>query len=211
MKPSLLIHHCPKLRFFVPALIIPLLASCASFNGITPSANLFVRFLFSLSVGGLFQDTTAWPAEDWWTTFGDQQLNQLIHHALVNSPNMALAQARIARAQAAAGIARAGMRPQLKAESNISYGRQSENYLLPKPPLGPGGEYITQGTAALDFSYELDLWGKNAALLRAAGQQAKAAAFDRDAARLALTTSIARAYAQLAAQYELQDVLEATR
>jgi len=211
MKPSLLIHHCPKLRFFVPALIIPLLASCASFNGITPSAKPIERISLSLPAGGMQQDNTAWPAEDWWTTFGDQQLNQLIHHALVNSPNMALAQARIARAQAAAGIARAGMRPQLNAESNISYGRQSENYLLPKPPLGPGGEYITQGTAALDFSYELDLWGKNAALLRAAGQQAKAAAFDRDAARLALTTSIARAYAQLAAQYELQDVLEATR
>src|SRR3569833_1964966 len=210
MKPSLLIHHCPKLRFFVPALIIPLLASCASFNGITPSAKPIERISLSLPVGGMQQDNTAWPAEDWWTTFGDQQLNQLIHHALVNSPNMALAQARIARAQAAAGIARAGMRPQLNAESNISYGRQSENYLLPKPPLGPGGEYITQGTAALDFSYELDLWGKNAALLRAAGQQAKAAAFDRDAARLALTTSIARAYAQLVVLFVLLVVFVAS-
>src|SRR3569832_292268 len=211
MKPSLLIHHCPKLRFFVPALIIPLLASCASFNGITPSAKPIERISLSLPAGGMQQDNTAWPAEDWWTTFGDQQLNQLIHHALVNSPNMALAQARIARAQAAAGIARAGMRPQLNAESNISYGRQSENYLLPKPPLGPGGEYITLGTAALDFCYKHEKRSKKATQMRAAGQQAKAAAFDRDAARLALTTSIARAYAQLAAQYELQDVLEATR
>ena len=41
--------------------------------------------------------------------------------------------------------------------------------------------------------------------------QLKAARFDRDAAQHALATSIVRAYAQLAGQYDMQDVLLATQ
>lgn len=210
MKPFSLLARCRGFRYAVPLLAAPLLSACASFSGIAPSAKPIEHVALSMLAGMAQSGDAGWPAEKWWAAFGDPQLNKLIDHALANSPNLALAQARIARAQAAAGMARAGTRPQVNAEASAGYGRQSENYLLPKPPLGPGGEYIAQGSAALDFGYELDLWGKNAALLRAADQQLKAAGFDRDAARLALTTSIARAYAQLAAQYEQQDILEAT-
>jgi NodT family efflux transporter outer membrane factor (OMF) lipoprotein len=100
--------------------------------------------------------------------------------------------------------------PQVNAALDVSYGRLSENYQVPKPPFGQGGQYVSQGLAALNFGYELDLWGKNAALIGVAEQQTRAAVFDRDAARLALASTIARAYVQLAAQYDLQDVLEAT-
>jgi NodT family efflux transporter outer membrane factor (OMF) lipoprotein len=129
---------------------------------------------------------------------------------LAQSPTLAVAQARIARAQAASDMSRAASQPQVNAAVDASYGRQSENYLIPPPPLGNGGEYVSQGQAAVNFGMDLDLWGRNAALIRSADAQLKAAAFDRDAARLALTTSIARAYLQLAGQYEMQDVLLAT-
>jgi NodT family efflux transporter outer membrane factor (OMF) lipoprotein len=96
---------------------------------------------------------------------------------------------------------------QVNVGANASYGRQSGNYIMPKPPIGIGGTYVSQGQATVDFSYDLDLWGKSAAAIRSAEAQSNAATYDRDAARLALTTSIARAYAQLAAQYEMRDVL----
>src|SRR3569623_406304 len=210
MKSFSLLTRSRRLRYCAPVLAVPLLTACASFSSIAPSAKPIEQVALAMPAGTAQSDDAVWPAEKWWTAFGDPQLNKLIDHALANSPNLALAQARIARAQAAAGIARAGARPQVNAEANIGYGRQSENYLLPKPPLGPGGEYITQGSTVLDFGYELEFWGKNAAQLRAANRQLKAAGFDRDAAMLALTTSIARAYAQLAAQYEQQDILDAT-
>jgi NodT family efflux transporter outer membrane factor (OMF) lipoprotein len=187
-----------------------LLSACASYQGISSSATAVDGVKLS-APAGITQAKDAWPQDAWWTAYGDKQLNQLIEHALSQSPNLANAQARIARAQAAANLAQSADGLQVNGAVDATYGRQSKNYLIPPPPLGPGGEYIGQGTAAVNFGYDLDFWGKNAALIRSADAQSRAAIFDRDAARLALTTSIGRAYAQLAAQYELLDILEATQ
>jgi len=138
------------------------------------------------------------------------QLTQLIQRGLANSPTLAAAQARIAHAQAVAEFGRAANLPQINAGADISYGLQSGNYIMPPPPLGKGGQYVSQGQATVNFSADLDFWGRNAALIRSAEAQLKAAQFDRDAAHLALATSIARAYAQLAGQYDMQNVLLAT-
>jgi NodT family efflux transporter outer membrane factor (OMF) lipoprotein len=186
-----------------------LLTACANFQGIAPSAVGKDHVMLSVP-NQLAQSRDVWPQDSWWTDYGDPQLNQLIDRALANSPNLATAQTRIARAQAAADLAQGAHAPQLNGALDASYGRLSENYQVPKPPLGKGGQSVSQGRAALDFNIDLDLWKKNAALIRSAEAQVKAAAFDREAARLALTTSVARAYAQLASQYDVQDVLEAT-
>lgn len=152
----------------------------------------------------------AWPVQDWWQAYGDPQLNLLIQRALAQGPTLANAEARIARAQAAVDLGKAASAPQVTAAADLSYGRQSENYLVPRPPLGKGGEYVSQGQTTINFGQDLDLWGRNSALIRAAEAQLQAATYDRAAARLALTTSIARTYMQLASQYEMQDVLLAT-
>ncbi|GAB3551573.1 efflux transporter outer membrane subunit [Noviherbaspirillum agri] len=190
------------------ALLPALLSACVSFQTLAPAQQPLDRVEMPSTLAGTAD--ASWPNDAWWTAFGDAQLDRLIDHALSNSPSLAGAQARIAHAQAAAGIARAADRPQVNGALDASYGRQSENYLVPKPPLGKGGEYVSQGLAAVNFGLDLDLWGRNAALIRAAGKQLQAAEFDHAAARLALTTSIARAYLQLAGQYDLQDVLLST-
>src|SRR5439155_14155507 len=43
----------------------------------------------------------AWPAEQWWLVYQDPQLNTLVQRALKDSPNLAVAQARVTSAQAA--------------------------------------------------------------------------------------------------------------
>lgn len=182
-----------------------LLSACMSYTPIAPR-NVAIDKV-SLPASTIAQDTDAWPKDDWWTTLGDPQLNSLMQHALRQSPSLAGARARIARAQASAELSRSATGPQVNGSLDASYGRQSGSYLLPRPPLGKGGEYVSQGQVAVNFSYDLDLWGRNAALIDATQAQLKAAQFDERAARLALTTSIARAYAQLASQYELQHVL----
>jgi NodT family efflux transporter outer membrane factor (OMF) lipoprotein len=187
-----------------------LLAACASYQSITPSSQALDRVALPAS-NGITQTQDAWPADQWWLSLGDPQLNRLEQQALAGNPTLAGAQARIARAQASADLSQASTGLQVNGAVDASYGRQSENYLIPKPPLGKGGQYVSQGQAAVNFGYDLDFWGKNSALIRAAEAQVKAAQFDQQAARLALTTSVARSYAQLAAQYELQDVLLATQ
>lgn len=187
-----------------------LLAACASHPDITPSAVVLNRMTLPIPDQPA-RSHDAWPQDNWWTAYGDPQLNQLIDHALAASPTLAAARARIARAQTAADLAGTATVPQINGAIDTSYGRLSEHYQIPKPPLGKGGQSVSQGRAVLDFSYDLDLWNRNAALIRSADAQRKAAAFDLDAARLALAASIARAYAQLASQHEVQDVLLATQ
>ncbi|HJW26823.1 MAG TPA: efflux transporter outer membrane subunit [Rhodocyclaceae bacterium] len=203
------IHPCARPAAGVFLLAAAVLGGCAALPGpdgaLQPAAKVALATLPSPAAA-----VDAWPAEDWWKAYGDPQLDRLIAQALAGHPNLALARARIAQAQAAAGVARGGAAPQVTADASAGYGRQSEHYLMPRPPLGKGGEYVSQGQAIINLGYDLDLWGRNAALIAAAEDQARAAAFDYAGARLALAVSIARAYAQLASQHELLDITDAT-
>ena len=209
-RMSSLNKNFPSARLMLPLLAgVLALGGCASHQGISSSAQPLTAVTLP-SMAALPAADANWPKQQWWAAYGDAQLNRLIDSALEHSPTLATAQARIAQAQAAAGRANANTAPQVNGAADLSYGRFSENHQIPKPPIGKGGEYASQGRLAIDFSYDLDLWGRNAALMRAADAQLHAAEFDREAARLALTTAIARAYIQLAAQYDTEDILRAT-
>src|SRR6185503_19021729 len=78
-----------------------------------------------------------------------------------------------------------------------------ENGLTP-PPLGGSTHTVNQLQATL--SWEIDFWGKNRAAYEAALGDARAAQIDAYAARLALSTDIAQAYAQLLRAYLELDV-----
>jgi NodT family efflux transporter outer membrane factor (OMF) lipoprotein len=203
----------PKRHSFSKALTISaslLIAGCASFSGIAPTGEPVAEV--RIPVPAAVPDASSkWPAQDWWTAYGDPQLNQLMDHALASSPTLATARSRLARAQSAIELTRSGSGPQISGNANASYGRLTAKGIIPPPPFGPGGTYVTQDAATVNFGYDIDLWGKNDALIRAADAQLQAATHDRDAARLALTTSIARAYAQLASDSALYDLLESTR
>lgn len=145
--------------------------------------------------------------DKWWDAFGDSQLNSLIEQAVSTNPSMEMAHSRIARARAIYDLNQAASGPQINGVASASYGRQSGNYLVPKEPMGVGGTYFSQGLLGADFNYDLDVWGKYAAQIRVAQSQVGVAVFEREATRLFLTTTICRAYLQLASQYELYDVL----
>jgi NodT family efflux transporter outer membrane factor (OMF) lipoprotein len=76
------------------------------------------------------------------------------------------------------------------------------------PPYA--GTWNWQNQATLDFSYELDFWGRNRAALQSALGQAKAAEVDAFAARLMLSVAIAQAYVELERDYAQLDIAEAT-
>jgi NodT family efflux transporter outer membrane factor (OMF) lipoprotein len=149
----------------------------------------------------------AWPEVTWWNTFGDPQLDQLEQEALAGSPTLATAKARLDRAVAAAGSARSNLWP--KADLNAKGTRQrfSGQDVIPPPYAGTTR---TESRVALDFSYELDFWGKNRAAIAAALNRADAAQADAFAARLILTTAVARTYVQLARAYDHLDIARDT-
>ncbi|SNS28596.1 efflux transporter, outer membrane factor (OMF) lipoprotein, NodT family [Noviherbaspirillum humi] len=207
-KRFFLAPPCPVPAALAIALAVAL-AGCAGLPDMPSQPKALSAADLALAVPAADGDRS-WPSDGWWRAYGDPQLDALMQKALDASPSLASARARIARAQAAVAGAQSAIGIQLNGSADVSYGRQSENYILPKPPLGKGGESISQGLAAVDFSYDLDFWGRNGTLVQAAQAQLKAAGYDQDAARLALSTSVARAYGQLAAQYDMLEVLQQT-
>lgn len=146
---------------------------------------------------------TAWPEEHWWQAYGDQQLDALIDEALRDSPDLAAAAARLRRAEATSQATGGALLPQVSANGSANQQRQSYNYLTPKSMTPEGWQ--DYGRATLDFSWELDFWGKNRAALAAATSQFEASRAELAQARLVLATSIAADYAELARLFAARD------
>ena len=91
----------------------------------------------------------------------------------------------------------------IDAGASVSEQNPSSNMGL---PVWSG--FKDSGSAGISLSFDLDLWGKNRAALRAAKKDADGALFDAQEARLLLTTGIASAYADLTALYAQRDSLE---
>jgi NodT family efflux transporter outer membrane factor (OMF) lipoprotein len=174
---------------------LALLAGCASLPRLGPAAA--PRDPASLaSARSLAAPAAPWPADRWWTAYGDPQLDALIEAALKDSPDVAAAAARLRRAQALADRAAADRGPTLNANATAGLAKQSYNLGIP-PQFVPHGIH-SEGRVTLDFAWDPDFWGRNRAALAAATSEAQAAAADAAAARLALSTAIASAYGELA-------------
>jgi NodT family efflux transporter outer membrane factor (OMF) lipoprotein len=147
----------------------------------------------------------AWPHDAWWHAYGDPQLVRLIERALADSPDLAAAAARMRAAEGYTQRASAALKPTIDAFSEPELSRQSENNGIPAQ-LVPGG-WDDRGSLGLSLSFDLDLWGKNRAALRAAKSDADAARFEMAEARLGLTTGLAATYADLASLHAQRDTL----
>ena len=149
----------------------------------------------------------ALPALDWWRGFRSRELTALIEEAQNANLDIAAAIARIVQADAQARVAGAPLLPAIDADASISQTRSST--------AGDGTSTTSSATRSRRCatptrprsaaSYEIDFWGKNRAILRAAQQNAVASRFDREVIALATMASVANAYFQvLAAQDRLR-------
>ncbi|MBU0537092.1 MAG: TolC family protein, partial [Gammaproteobacteria bacterium] len=81
------------------------LSACANYGGINSSKTMLdAKNLGTEQSLGTEQDLTPvlneWPSQAWWTSFNDPQLDSLIAEAQQNSPSLAIAAAKLARANA---------------------------------------------------------------------------------------------------------------
>jgi NodT family efflux transporter outer membrane factor (OMF) lipoprotein len=179
------------------------LAGCASVPKLGPTAAR--RDPASLAgARALAAPAAAWPSDQWWRAYGDAQLDALIGEGLADSPSVAAAEARLRRAQALAERARANRGPELTGNAKAEIEKQSYNQGFP-PQFVPHG-WRSAGEVTLNLAYDFDFWGRNRAALAAATSDARAAAADAAEARLALSTAIASAYAELARLHAERDV-----
>jgi len=178
------------------------LAGCAQLPdlGATPQPKASDTFQ---STASLQAPGAQWPAEQWWTAYGDPQLNALIDEALADAPDLAAAAARLQRADAVAQLSGAALKPQVSANASISGDKLSYNHLTPRAITPPGmNDY---GRATLDLRWELDFWGKNRAALAAATSELEAGRAELAQARLWLAAGVAANYAELSRLYANRD------
>jgi len=186
-----------------------LLSGCAAIPNLPPAAALPAPETLAASQS-FAAPVSDWPADAWWRAYGDPQLDALIGEALAGSPDMAAAEARVRKAEALAGQARAALLPTLDLNGQLTSMKQSYNNGFPAAFVPKGYKDSTRAT--VDFAYEFDFFGKNRAALAAGLGEAEAARADRAAARLTLSTAVASAYADLAQLYADRDAaLDAQR
>lgn len=198
--PSPALH---RLRMPLSALGAALfLAGCAQLPdlGATPQPKPAQAFQSSAS---LTAPSAQWPAEQWWTAYGDAQLNALIGEALADAPDLAAAAARLQRADAVMQITGAASKPQVSANASVTGDKLSYNHLIPRSPATEGlNDY---GRATLDVRWELDFWGKNRAALAAATSDVEASRAELAQARLWLAAGVAAHYAELSRLHANRD------
>jgi len=155
----------------------------------------------------LAEPAATWPRTDWWKVYGDAQLDTLIEEALRDSPNLAIAEARMRQAGAMTQVAGAPLLPEVTGNASFTQEKQSYNYLSPKQATPKS--WNDYGRATLNLSWELDFWGKNRSALAAALSEQQAMQAEVAQTRLILSTSVASAYAELLHLFTVRDSAEA--
>jgi NodT family efflux transporter outer membrane factor (OMF) lipoprotein len=190
----------------IGVLMVSVLAGCAAIPSLPSPSQIKVPDQYQ-TAASFSAPETAWPKDEWWRAYGDPQLDALIDEALRDSPTLAIAQARLRQSEAVSQIAGATRLPEVSGNLSLTEEKQSYNYLIPKAAVPQG--WNDYGQATLNFSWELDFWGKNRSALAAAISEQKAAQAEVAQTRLILATSVASAYAELAHSYTVRDTAEA--
>ncbi|MGA9334413.1 MAG: efflux transporter outer membrane subunit [Rudaea sp.] len=180
MQPYSLLRPIALLAVFLAGCAIPprpqapQLAQVAPLAGIPAKAN------------------APWPSQEWWTQYGDRQLDALETRALAGSPTLAVARARFDEALKSVDVARAAGGLSIDGNAEVQRHRLSEHGLIPSEFLG--FTWYNQGDLGLQFNYDFDFWGSQGAQISAALDKARAAAAERDSAASMLTAAVADTY-----------------
>ncbi|HSS14976.1 MAG TPA: efflux transporter outer membrane subunit, partial [Rhizomicrobium sp.] len=179
-----------------------LLAACVDTPPTTPQVAEIQQ-----SALGLNGDAAPHAPRDWWKAFNDPQADRLAASVMANNPTLAGALARLRAAQSEVAVNQAKDLPQVTFDGSEQRVLFSKDYIIP-PPYG--GSYRWYGSLTANLSWNLDFWGKQAALIAQARNTAQAAALDAEAAHLALSRAFAQIYINLLLDYQYGDIADAT-
>jgi multidrug efflux system outer membrane protein len=178
------------LRLFKPTALFAafVLAGCAS---VGPDYHAPVEKPVQLQgVDAHAQNGAALPVR-WWAQFGDATLDALIAQAAENSPDLAIARARLREARAMLGSARSQQIPTI--DTAIDYSRSRGQ----QPGFTTDRTTVSSYQAGFDASYELDIFGGVRRSVEAARADADAGEATLADAQVSLFAEVARNYFQL--------------
>lgn len=198
----------PLGRLLAVPVLLALLSGCVSTAGLNPQATQLsaddLQTGQMLVTGGPGE----WPTEDWWSRLGDPQLSGLMAEAFEHSPDLAAADARARQASAQAAAADAQRGPKVDANAQLNGQQQSASTW---PAEFGGGTFGWSHSADVDLNWDLDLWGGQRATWLSALGQVQVAQIEARAARIQLSTHVARAYVQLGQAFTGLDICDTER
>jgi NodT family efflux transporter outer membrane factor (OMF) lipoprotein len=142
---------------------------------------------------------------NWWSAFGDPELDALVKRALARNLDLEAAEGRIREARARETVAGAAGLPQFDAQGSVTRQRISEN-AIPVPPgsggqqggaFGLPGSEFTTWRAGFDASWEIDFFGKTRRSVEAAKARTEAAMWNRRDLQVTAAAEVANAYLTL--------------
>jgi len=195
---------------------ISLIASALILNGcMTFSENKQTQFLINppsvdltiqKSLETQYFALSDWPQEDWWNLFESSQLNALMEEALANNPSILAIQQKMDAANQLALIARSKLFPWISFDGADDWEYLSKNGLLralnPLIPL-----YAKLYDLKLNLNYELDIWGKNQEIYKAALGNDLSNQAESAQVVLLVTTSVAQAYVAIKEYQKQKDLI----
>ena len=129
----------------------------------------------------------------WWEQFGDPVLNDLVAVALRENKDLLIASARVDEFAGRYGFVRSGLFPQVGG----SYEARRQRDVAAVVVGAGGGEVYNTYTAALNASWEIDLWGRIRRQTEAARAQLLASEDARRGVIMSLVGSAAGGYINL--------------
>lgn len=136
-------------------------------------------------------DAGSAPAEvpaQWWTLYGQPELDRLVAQALERNRDIEQAVARVEQADALARQAGAALLPRV--DLNASAGRARVSPLTLPPNGGTGNQY----QLGLSASFEIDFWGRLRRTREAARAQLLASTYARETVNLSVAALTAQAW-----------------
>lgn len=121
----------------------------------------------------------------WWTAFGDARLDALIDAARVDNTDIGLARIQVVRARLQSELGNPALTATLDVQTQVERHSASQGM--------PGAQMRTSSLDA-GLNYEVDLWGRLAALRSGDEWRLAASESDRDAAQLVVVGLVADSY-----------------
>jgi NodT family efflux transporter outer membrane factor (OMF) lipoprotein len=122
-------------------------------------------------------------ADGWLKTFNDPQLEKLVAEAMVNNRDLAVMKARLDQAASRARQAGADLKPQVSLAAGANAGGGGSNT-----------PHTEQMGAGLTMTWEIDVWGRMSAGVRAAQEAYASTAADTQFARESLAAQVAKGW-----------------
>jgi len=164
-----------------------------------------------------FKESDVWkPAQpgdqtlrgNWWEIFGDPQLNALEDQLSASNQSLKVDEARFREARAMIKFNRSAEFPTISTSPSITNERYSANQ--PYFPATQANNGTGDFTLPIDFSYEVDLWGKIRRTVSASREEAQATAADLQTASLSLHAELAVDYFELRSADDQKQLLDDT-